>query len=93
LVKESPAPVKPSDIWAICKRKYGYFCLPLLRGDNFVGRLDAKADRKSHELLIKSIHAEAGILDKKTLCQSGQKSWREFCDFNQCQRLILSESF
>ena len=25
------------------KRRYGYFCLPILWGDRFVGRLDAKA--------------------------------------------------
>lgn len=40
------------------KRVYGYFCLPLLWGDEFVGRLDAKADRKSGILIVKSLYLE-----------------------------------
>ena len=29
------------------KRKYGYFSLPILAGDKFIARMDAKADRKT----------------------------------------------
>lgn len=35
------------------KRQYGYFCLPVLYGDQFAGRIDLKADRKSETLIIK----------------------------------------
>ena len=35
------------------KRKYGYFCLPLLLGSEFVGRVDAKAHRATGTLEIK----------------------------------------
>jgi len=34
------------------KRKYGYFCLPVLYGNKFAGRVDAKADRKTGEFRI-----------------------------------------
>ena len=40
------------------KRKFGYFCLPILYGDRFVGRLDPKADRKSKTLYVKKIWYE-----------------------------------
>jgi len=40
------------------KRKFGYFCLPLLRGTDFLGRLDAKADRAAGALRIEAFHWE-----------------------------------
>ena len=38
------------------KREYGYFCLPLLWGSDFVGRMDAKIERKSGLLQIQHLH-------------------------------------
>jgi uncharacterized protein YcaQ len=35
------------------KRRYGYFCLPVLWGDRFVGRLDPKADRKGKTFIVR----------------------------------------
>ncbi len=40
------------------KRKFGYFCLPILFNGNLVGRIDAKANRKDKVFEIKSIHFE-----------------------------------
>ena len=40
------------------KRKWGYFCLPILWGDRFIARLDAKADRKAKALLLRRLMFE-----------------------------------
>ena len=40
------------------KRRWGYFALPILHGDRFVGKLDAKADRKSGVLRVNAIHED-----------------------------------
>jgi uncharacterized protein YcaQ len=40
------------------KRIHGYFCLPILYGDTFVGRMDCKADSKTKEFLIKNLWLE-----------------------------------
>lgn len=41
------------------KRRWGYFALPILHGDRFVGKLDAKADRKSGVLVVNAVHEDA----------------------------------
>lgn len=41
------------------RRIFGYFCLPLLLGTRFVGRLDARADRTSGMLEVRGLHLES----------------------------------
>jgi uncharacterized protein YcaQ len=43
------------------QRKYGYFTLPILHGDELVGRLDPKAHRKEGVFEVKSVHLEPGV--------------------------------
>lgn len=48
------------------KRQYGYYALPILVGDRFVGRIDLKAHRDLKKLTIQSLHWERGLSKEKT---------------------------
>ena len=40
------------------KRRYGYYCLPLMVDGDLAGRIDLKADRAAHTLLVQAAWAE-----------------------------------
>lgn len=66
------------------KRKYGYFCLPILSGKDAVARLDCKADRENKKLIIKSLHFEKNI-DQSSILPKLELKLKQFAKFNSCK--------
>jgi len=69
------------------KRKFGYFCLPLLYRDHFVGRADCKAHRKTGVFEVKSLHVEHADLDVDSAAEFAvalHEAMAEFARFNGC---------
>ena len=54
------------------KRRWGYYVLPVLDGDRFIGRFDAKADRQSSTLRVPAIHMEPGTTTKDVAKVEGE---------------------
>ncbi|WP_442592015.1 winged helix-turn-helix domain-containing protein [Pedobacter sp. AW31-3R] len=73
------------------KRKYGYFSLPVLVGDQFVARMDTKADRKNKTLIIHNLHFEEVKL-KTTELKKVTEAIKAFTLFNQCRDVIITRS-
>ncbi|MCE5258555.1 MAG: winged helix DNA-binding domain-containing protein [Chloroflexi bacterium] len=73
------------------KRKLGYYSLPMLWGDQFVGRLDPKADRKTKTLLIHHIEAE-GSVDPSAYTEPLARKLAEMAHFNACERVVIEKS-
>jgi hypothetical protein len=40
------------------QRRWGYFALPVLHGDQMIGKVDALADRKQQRLVVNAIHED-----------------------------------
>ncbi len=74
------------------KRQYGYFCLPLLYRDEFVGRMDCKAHRKTRHLEIKSLHFEQHTLDDEVV-PALLTALTLFRDFQQCDTVSLTNAY
>jgi uncharacterized protein len=73
------------------KRKYGYFSLPILIGDTFVGRMDSKADRKARVLLVNNLHFEP-VKFSKPMIAKVTDALHAFTKFNQCDSLLIKKS-
>jgi uncharacterized protein len=43
------------------KRRWGYYALPILYGDQLVGKLDATADRKAGVLTVNAVHQDVPL--------------------------------
>ena len=70
------------------KRKFGYYTLPVLYGDQFIGRIEAVAESKTGILHVKNFWYEDGIRQTKKLAQAIDVSIRRFARFNQCKQII-----
>ena len=66
------------------KRKYGYYTLPILWGERFIGRIETAAERKTGTLWVKNIWYEPGVRQTKKLHVALEKTLRRFAVFNEC---------
>ena len=66
------------------KRKYGYYVLPILFGDRFVGRIEPRADRKTNVLTVSGIWFEPGVRQTRRLTGKIESAVRRLARFNGC---------
>ena len=73
------------------KRKYGYYVLPILFGDQFIGRIDPLLDRKKEQLLIKAVHAEPKAPKQKEVGGKVGDLIEYFSDFLGAKEVVYSK--
>lgn len=71
------------------KRRHGYFCLPILFGDDLVGRLDPKADRRNRELIVRNLVIEKKIQGVDVFTNELARKIRELAEFNSCESIRI----
>ena len=73
------------------KRKYGYYTLPILWGEVFIGRIEAAADRRNGTLRVKNVWLEPGVRRTKKLQTALDRTLRRFSRFNDCRAVEICE--
>jgi uncharacterized protein YcaQ len=74
------------------QRRYGYFSLPVLWGDRFVARMDAKAERTGGTLILRGLTFEPGFEDYDQLLSGFAHSLNRFASFNGCQEIDVRKT-
>lgn len=74
------------------KRKYGYYTLPVLWGERFIGRIEASADHKRRTLRVKNIWFEPGICVTKEIQASLDRTLARFARFNDCTKVERTDN-
>lgn len=63
------------------KRKYGYYVLPILHGDRFIGRIDPLMDRKTATLKINAFHIEPDAPDDAATIKAVRGTIKSLADW------------
>ncbi|MGV0827831.1 winged helix-turn-helix domain-containing protein [Empedobacter brevis] len=73
------------------KRQYGYFCLPVLFGGTFIGRIDCKAHRKEKRFEIIHLHIENETTAPEAWIPRFAATIKRFAVFNGCETVTVSQ--
>jgi uncharacterized protein YcaQ len=71
------------------KRNHGYYVLPILFGEQIVGRLDPKAYRKTRTFLVRQLAIDPGCHNDDGLIPGLGRALGELARFNGCQTVVL----
>lgn len=72
------------------KRQYGYFTLPILFGNTFIGRVDCKTHRKEKKFELIHLHIENTSIDIDLWLKPFVETVRSFAEFNGCETIFLT---
>ena len=73
------------------KREYGYYVLPVLYGDRFVGRFDPAFDKKTRLLTIKNWWWEEGVEIDQEMTNALRQAMEDFLIYLDAGEIKLSE--
>lgn len=72
------------------KRRFGYFCLPLLYRDHFVGLVDCKAHRGTGVLELKHVHITHHHFDSHAVLEAFVTRLGDFAAFQECASIEVT---
>lgn len=73
------------------KRKYGYYVLPIIYGEQFIGRIEAAAQHKTRTLIVKNVWYEDGVRQTKKLLSALDRAVAGLARFNGCEEIARQD--
>lgn len=74
------------------KRLFGYYVLPILWGERFVGRLDPKVDRKTSTFHIRNLWFEEGYVPDDAFLSVFTARITAFACFCSCEKVVVDKA-
>ncbi len=71
------------------KRKFGYYVLPMIYGDRFIGRAEAVADKEKHVLEVRNIWFEQNVRVTKAMVHAITGALKRLGRFNDCGEVVF----
>ncbi|XOV82531.1 MAG: winged helix-turn-helix domain-containing protein [bacterium] len=75
------------------KRRFGYFGLPMLYRDQFIGQVDCKVHRRHKKLEIKAVEFCGSTFSPSDISQAFAAAVQEFAEFQGCECVELGDVF
>jgi uncharacterized protein YcaQ len=73
------------------QRKYGYYVLPILMGEQFVGRCEVIADSKKKALLVKNVWLQKEFKLTKKLKEELDRCFKRFMKFHELKEVVYEQ--
>ncbi|KAB3532842.1 winged helix-turn-helix domain-containing protein [Alkaliphilus serpentinus] len=74
------------------QRKYGYYVLPVLHGDRFIGRIEIVHNKKEEELVVKNLWLEDFITMSNEIHADLRDCIHRFAIFHNCEEVTILEN-
>jgi len=74
------------------RRQYGYFTLPILWGEELVGRLDPRADRRQGIFQVRNLVFEPAFRQRRALLPALAEKLRAFAAFHGCGEIAVEKA-
>src|SRR2546422_1414289 len=74
------------------RRTYGYYTMPILAGDQFIGRFDPRLDRERGRLIVNLLHLERGVDATTQLRRALEEALHAFAHFHGASDLRIIRS-
>lgn len=71
------------------ERRFGYYTMPILAGNGFIGRLDPRLDRARSRLVVRLLHFEPGVRPTNALRRRVRQSLEAFAAFHGAEEVEL----
>ncbi len=72
------------------KRKYGYYVLCILWGEQLIGRIDLRLEKSKERLMINSVHAEPGAPTDKVVASKIGERIEQLGDFLGAKEVVYT---